>query len=280
MCQDNKTSDAASITHLQRFQLNLFEFSQQLGAIVNQDQVDQFLETKSILVSPHTFYLALDIKQQNVFWCNLQGVWPGKTRLSIAAFLQKIHPAYQDLYLEFGAAAYQMTMQDRTFQKATQATYSIQIPFERHPGEYWWVNQVTQPLGFDAEGHMVSHLNTYHFINLYNDQAPQRPIIYIGTLGNDTLEKQVLQVAKERLEAIWLRNFTPMEKAVVHAYCYLMQNGQGSVTAVKVAEYLKKSELNIKDVNKAILKKAKSNFQLMRFREARDIARLFIKLFG
>ncbi|MCB0627514.1 MAG: hypothetical protein KDC43_27235 [Saprospiraceae bacterium] len=270
---ENQSSDPWRLSR--RFLNELFGG---IGQPIRTEAVEKRLRRLAADPERDSFYLVLDVRGPSISWkCNLSNQL-GLTDLGYKEYFELIHPDYQRLYLEFGIAAYRLAIAKKGELAPLVSAYSIQFPI-RARGKYWWVKQISEPIEFDKEGMMVTHLNTYRMQAEYDGQKPRRPLVEFADVRRSDLEKFIIDNAREVILKLWLHDLRDGPKRLLNAY-WESAIRQETPTINSLSEELHVSKDTIKSYNKQILEIANEVFPISQFTEARQVGRFLCDLFG
>ena len=266
----------------------LSKYASILGEPIN---VDQVIATRKkiedyVTYNPYSFFVEVDLKAQQLIWSsNVSYFFPikevnGDSGIRLEHLIFSIHPAYVELYLQFGLAVYRvLTEMAGSLSNAQAYHYHLNFPMNRSMGtnqeDYWWVKQSARVSLVDEELNMISHINEYRFIEKYDGQVFNKPLvtyIYDRNEVHELLQGKLVEAVptKEVLERIF--DFTSREIEIMR----LLEDG---CTSLQVADRLGISQTTVSKHNSNIVNKAKQFFP-QGFLKAKNVAAYFAQLLG
>jgi hypothetical protein len=229
-----------------------------------------------------SFYLKLDIRQPpTIPWvCNLERVLGYRT-LSYETYFPLIHDHYRGIYLEFGVAAYQLAKKFMASLPTENSAYSILVPLRHRLGSYIWIRQVSEPLEFDANGHMVSQLNTYRYVGEFTGPISNRPMVEFGATPRPDIGRQVSDIALRRTLESFLFELTEMHVNTALAYLHLYDPATNPrPTSEAVGQLLQRRVSTVHSYNKRILEEVRYVFPLSDFPTMVEFTKFLYLTFG
>lgn len=213
---------------------------------------------------PNSFYLTFTISNPPLIsWSHNIDRQLGITDLNYETFFDCIHPVWLPLHLGFGTAAY--GIRRKVFQKWPNelAVYTTNIPMRHEDGTYHWYNQVSFPIGYDNKGRMVSHINQYHRLCVFNKLVPSRPKMTINGNWISEYDEDFNPVSTAALSVCLTRILTPANYRILETYRALTKSRNGKwVSPAKkmVREELGLSADAINKANVRIIQSIKGKF--------------------
>ncbi|MEM7373751.1 MAG: hypothetical protein AAF587_34330 [Bacteroidota bacterium] len=186
---------------------NLKILTQNIGEPIHlkRQEVEQFLsdklaEQEVLLSKGKSFLLALDIKNAAFLPFDRTGLTaPGLKKvlgheedISYDYFMRNIIPeAVLVEFLKTGISAYEEVIKNRTDEiKVHEHAYTSYFPVQAVDGTRYFVAQKCVPIQVDAQGQLISHLNTYHI--LYTIREDRKLYVEIG--GVDLNESPEVEI--------------------------------------------------------------------------------------
>lgn len=241
-------------------------------------------------VQVDSFHLELKIgPPTQIPWsCNTQPLL-GRRRINYTEFIKRIHPDYQDMFYHFGVAAYRLSIKYKDLLQANKVSYNIMVPLRHEDGHYLWFNQVSVPSGFDEQGHITHHINSYRLVCEFQDALLlSRPlVIFEAEIGNKVQSELQELSAESTLDLMFARHLEehpPLSKnhlRVLLAWCKVYAKMGAEHTHHKsVAEELGIKPASLKKYVQPVLAAAREVFPLHPMKEMNDLGRLMVGLFG
>lgn len=266
----------------------LSKYASILGSPINEEEV--LVKRKKIedyvTYNPYSFFVEVDLKSQNLVWSsNVSYFFPIKESgedqgIRLEHLIFAIHPAYVELYLQFGLAVYRVLIEmEGSLSNAQAYHYHLNFPMNRLMGtnreEYWWVKQSSRVSLVDEELNMISHINEYRFIEKYNGQVFNKPLvtyIYDRNELHEMLQERLVNAVPTREVLEHIFDFTDREIEIMR----LLEAGH---TSTEVAKNLGISQTTVSKHNSNIVSKAKQFFP-QGFLKAKNVAVYFKQLLG
>ncbi|NBC09018.1 MAG: hypothetical protein GVY26_17645, partial [Bacteroidetes bacterium] len=149
-----------------------------------------------------SFYLELKIgPPTQIPWsCNTEA-FLGCRKLSYEGYIKRIHPDYHDLYFHFGVAAYRLSIKYKDLLQKQKVSYNLMVPLRHEDGHYLWFNQVAVPSGFDKEGHITHHINSYRLMYAFQEENPMShsPLVTFKAKVDDKVKSELQQLSAESM---------------------------------------------------------------------------------
>ncbi|MEL6864897.1 MAG: hypothetical protein AAFP19_10775 [Bacteroidota bacterium] len=148
----------------------------------------------------------------------------GYQDLHFEYFLRQIHPNYLNIYLKYGAAAYEANLAyaEETF--SHHISYSSLVPLYSVKEQcHWWVKQLCFAYGFDANNHMVSHLNIYRLVARYEGFLPSKPNFTYNFKAKTEVEESIIAITRKKLIADLFKELSDRKQKILLAYWRLYQ---------------------------------------------------------
>lgn len=252
----------------------LNQFGQILGAPVDLSTpaYHRFLDdlkNPNYLMPDNSFYLVVDIRQEKLELAYGMQKSLGITANSIKAFLQLIHPDYLEHYLVWAMASYKTTFELRPHIKPLQQSYRITIPLKRYDNQYYWYSYHATALRIDANGMLVTHLNTYYYEGKWSEDN-LRPFEACVSHKNEP-QPDWERLMRTHMTDYVLDQFTNTEVDLMKIYAKTDAN------ASTIAKTNKRWTVNtILGYNKQILAKGNKLFKC-RFPDAKNVAKYCAK---
>ena len=229
-----------------------------------------------------SFYLKLDIRHPaRITWvCNLERVLGYRT-LSYETYFPLIHEHYRGIYLEFGVAAYQLSKKHMTSLRSEDPAYSILVPLLHQSGQYYWMRQVSEPLEFDAEGQLVSQINTYRYVGAFTGPISNRPMVEFGTTQRMDIAQEVSDIALRRILESFLSELTEIHVKTALTYLRLYDpDANPRPTSGMVGEEMDRKVATVRSYNKEILSELRYAFPMSDFPTMVEFAKFLYLTFG
>ena len=178
-------------------------------------------------------------------------------------FFRLIHPDYVEPYLNWGLAAYKMALNKKAEIKPMATSYRVSIPLRTHDGSYCWYSQHATLVQFDADGNIISHLNTYYREGKWSPHN-LRPFEACLNINERPSDQSLEESLFKRMTSFLLDVFTNKELELLRYYVKDL-----SVSAIE--EIASFSRHTIHEYNARVLKKSRKLFQFD-FKTAKDFA--------
>ncbi len=248
----------------------------------SSEQVKQLQRLYAKLPDSNAFYLTVSLPGfPRISWTHNLKSSLGYRSLNFEEYLGIIHPEWRPIYLEFGIASYRVARRTRLEIQGRTASYRVDVPIQRADGSYAWFSQLATNGGIDAEGHLVSHVNAYRYINEYHRYRPSGPLVTVEFENRPDLSDQLQRISYEACRKLFLSTLLDSEMAVLDAYRYeISQDPNRPVTSRHIAAMTQLSVQTVKKYNSRILEKARDTFPVSDLRSLEDFARLLTGLFG
>ena len=229
-----------------------------------------------------SFYLKLDIRRPpRIPWvCNLERVLGYRT-LSYESYFPLIHEDYQGIYLEFGVAAYQLSKKHMASLQTEDTAYSILVPLLHRSGQYYWMRQVSEPLEFDANGQLVSQINTYRYVGEFTGPISNRPMVEFGTTQRADIAQEVSEIALRRVLESFLSELTEMHISTALAYLSVYDpKTNPRPNSEAIGQAINRKVSTIHSYNKEILSEVRYAFPLSDFPTMVEFTKFLYLTFG
>ncbi|MTB50463.1 hypothetical protein [Lewinella sp. W8] len=253
------------------------------------DEVKKTLAEFEFRQTHDSFFLYFDVRQSRIkrVGSNLKKVL-GISHLDWEGWMGLIHPDFVSIYTEFGFAAYQASLKYAKEIKETNASYSINLPLQRTfpdgTKEYWLVKQSAYPFEFDANGMMVSHLNTYTLISRFDQYTPMQPFVLFDYETQDEVGAEIRALTRKSVMGLFYPQLATRHQTTLLSYWEEFSKFKFDLApmpnSLSIAEQLKKSQQTILDYNKAILEASRESFPLSEFTDIRSVVSFLFHLFG
>ena len=216
------------------------------------------------LMPDNSFYLVVDIRKEHFELIHGMQKSLGITANTLKAFLQLIHPDYLEPYLVWSIASYKTSFDLRSIVKPLQQSYRITLPLKRHDGQYYWYSYHATALRIDANGMLITHLNSYYYEGKWSEDnlRPFEASVSHKNEPNPAWERQLRAYMTDYV----LDKFTNTEIDLMKIYA---RTGDNARTIAKKNKRWAVS--TILGYNKQILAKGNKLFNC-RFPDAKSVA--------
>ncbi|MEI6408738.1 MAG: hypothetical protein WCR52_05110 [Bacteroidota bacterium] len=178
-----------------------------------------------------------------------------------------IQPDYVPTFFRWVHAGYELSMKIRGSILPMQASYRMSMPFRHKNGDYYWYSIHTTVTQVDANGYVISYLNTYYMEGKWSERSLKPFETYLQLKNEPDLD------VEQKLYAIMapfvIDEFTNSELEVITLYA-AGQSGEN------VAQKIGWSKYTLYEYNTNILKKARRIFQYD-FRTAKAFAKFCLE---
>lgn len=238
-----------------------------VGAPVNLSPADfeQFLSRLSHFREDYpnmAFWLMIDYKSLLVSHSEGDQELFGRKLSSVKDFFKRIHPDYVLPYLRWRTAAYNLILTQNMTVDPLHAVFRAQLPVQLHDGQYFWFYLNTTIVQVDAEGRIVTNLQTFYRESKWSprNQRPLEAHIQIRDAADNELDRQLVgQVALALLD-----EFTDAELDLLSFYAA----GKKTEAVLQEKGWTRHT---LHEYNANLLRKAKGIF-VYDFKNARDFA--------
>lgn len=237
-----------------------------------------------------SFHLELKVgPPTQIPWCCNTKSLLGCRTLTYEEFFKRIHPDYHDLYFHFGVAAYRLSIKYKDLLQEHKVSYNIIVPLRHEDGRYLWFNQVSVPSGFDEEGYITHHINSYRLVCEFQESLLlSRPlVIFKAEVGSDVQSELQQLSAKSTLDLLFAQHteeYPPLNekhRRILLAWCKVYaKHGPEHTHHQSVAEELGIKPASLKKYVQPVLAAAREVFPLHPMKEMNDLGRLMVGLFG
>ena len=214
----------------------------------------------------------------------------GCRHITYPEFIRRLHPDYQDLFFHFGVAAYRLSIKYKDLLQEQKVSYNIMVPLRHEDGRYLWFNQVSVPSGFDQEGYITHHINSYRLMYTFQEENPmsQPPLVTFKAKIDDKVQSELQQLSAEAILDLMfsqhLEEHPPLSenhRRVLLAWCKVYaEQGAEHTHHKSVAKELGIKPASLKKYVQPVLAAAREVFPLHPMREMNDLGRLMVGLFG
>lgn len=173
-----------------------------------------------------------------------------------------IHPDYLLPYLRWRSAAYELVFKQNINIEPLEMGYRQSVPMQAKDGEYYWFAMYSTVAQLDANGRIVSNLQTFYRESKWSPRnlRPFEASIILKNITETELHRNLIgQISLSLID-----EFTNAELDLLSLY------GAGK-TAEEIQEAKSWSRHTLHEYNANLLKKAKSLF-VYDFRNAREFA--------
>jgi hypothetical protein len=148
--------------------------------LLDKPTFELFLSESDYLKPNYAFALAVEMKTQNILWHQKM-----KEALGIAEvrfyeqFLQRLHPAYADMYLFWSACLFEICQKFPALVTSGDYTYHIKLPLRQLDGRYSWYLQNSTGIQCKETGQLLSFLSIFNYNGSFyaSDATPFLPFI-------------------------------------------------------------------------------------------------------
>lgn len=282
------------LKNLNRAKSILDEYFAEIGDPVSPTKEDQFKEYAKRNEEPFEdrFYMLFDVRptedNRNILWVSkhIKRVL-GYEYLTYEKWLSIIHPNFLRIYLEFGVAAYKLSIYHQKDLIERKTSYSISLPVKsERDGKYYLFTQRSAPYQFDANGRMVTHFNSYQRIELFDRYSPSRPLVLFDEDTQIMIQSKIREQAKNNILDLFFRFKDIAARETLEAYWILYSkymNREKGYEKVDVNSLVKEkgwTKQKIRKDNKIILSLAGEAFRLTKFTNAISVVDFLYALFG
>lgn len=169
---------------------------------------------------PGTFRFIFDLRPgYNIAWCqNVEEVL-GIRDLKLTNYLDAMHPEFVDIFTIFTRATYRSIIElPNNVLKETSYTFTLNIPFRRANGRWYWFKMMTKPVAFDQNNNLVCHFNQHYPLVEYRRMLPERPTITLDGLPYPQATRFILRLANKYFEAHAQRQLSKGRFRILWAY--------------------------------------------------------------
>lgn len=181
---------------------------------------------------------------------------------TVKDLFRRIHPEYLLPYLRWRGAAYELIHNKNVTIDPLEVALRIALPLELGPGQYYWFNMNSTVVQVDAEGRVVTNLQTLYREGKWSPRSlrPLEASVQIRNQTDADLERQLI----EQISLLFIDEFTDGELDLLSLYA--AGKAADEVLAAKCW-----SRHTLHEYNSNLLRKAKALF-VYDFRNARDFA--------
>lgn len=238
-----------------------------VGPPVNLDQeaFEQFLTRLSHFREDYpnmAFWLMIDYKTLTISHSQGDQELFGHKFMSVKDFFRRVHPDYVLPYLRWRTAAYDLIFKRDMTANPLQAVFRAPLPMQLSDGQYFWFYMNTTLVQVDAEGRIVTNLQTFYRESKWiaRNMRPLEANIQIRDVSDNELNQQLIaQMALHLLD-----EFTDAELDLLSMYAA----GKKTEAVLQEKNW---SRHTLHEYNANLLRKAKAQF-VYDFKNARDFA--------
>jgi hypothetical protein len=181
--------------------------------------------------------------------------------------VQLIQPDYLPTYFQWVQASYELSMKIRESILPMQVSYRMSIPLRHKNGEYYWYSVHTTVTQVDANGYIVTYLNTYYMEGKWSERSlkPFETYLQLKNEPDSDIEQKLYAI----MAPFIIDEFTNSELEVITLY-------SGGGVGDEVAQKIGWSKHTLYEYNTTILKKARRIFQYD-FRTAKEFAKFCLE---
>ncbi len=145
--------------------------------------------------NPRSFYLTIDVRDgPSVVWSLNTKMQLGCTDLKYPDFLNRIHPQWRDTIKASIAEAFRCFANLRASGAKGPYNYSNNVPIRDREGDYFWYQQRTFPVTFDARGNPVHVFAEFSKFCPFDNLVPSPAIIMVQNGIDYRCSKRILEV--------------------------------------------------------------------------------------
>jgi hypothetical protein len=123
-----------------------------------------FLSEGDYLKSNYSFALAVEMKTQNILWHQKVKEVFGIAEVQLyESFLQRIHPAYAEMYLFWSECIFEACQKFPTLVTSGDYTYHLRLPLRQLDGRYNWYLQNSSGIQCKETGQLLSFLSIFNY---------------------------------------------------------------------------------------------------------------------
>lgn len=208
------------------------------------------------------FWLIVQYKTLTIMASEGVEAFFGHSLDTVKDHLQTIHPDYVLPYLRWRTAAYQLVFRQNTKIVPLEMEYRLSVPLRSKDGQYFWFAMYSTITQLDAEGRIVSNLQSFYPEGKWSARnlRPVEASIQIRNFSETALNQDLVS----QLSLALIDEFTNAELDLLTLY------GSGK-TAEEILQKKSWTRHTLHEYNANLLKKAKNLF-VYDFRSARDFA--------
>lgn len=208
------------------------------------------------------FWHTIDYKTLSINHSEGDLVTFGRKLSSVKDFFRQIHPDYLVPFLRWRTAAYSLILNQNMAVSPLEAVFRVSLPLQVLDGQYLWFYMNSAIVQVDAEGRIVTNLQTFYREGKWSPRnlRPLEASIQIRNVTDNALEEHLVSQLSLQL----IEEFTDAELDLLSSYA----------AAKKTEDVLREkswSRHTLHEYNANLLRKAKAIF-VYDFRNARDFA--------
>lgn len=260
------------------------------ATLASMDRSEAYKKRLEENMQVDSFHLELKVgPPTQIPWCCNTKAMLGCRTLTYEGFFKRIHPDYHDLYFHFGVAAYRLSIKYKDLLQEHKVSYNIIVPLRHEDGRYLWFNQVSVPSGFDEEGHITHHINSYRLICAFQESLLlSRPLVIFEAEVESDVQSELQQLsAKSTLDLLFAQRteehppLNEKHRRILLAWCKVYaERGPEHTNHQSVAKKLGIKPASLKKYVQPVLAAAREVFPLHPMKEMNDLGRLMVGLFG
>lgn len=135
------------------------------GSIMHdKPTIELFLSEGDYLKSTYSCALAVEMKTQKILWHQKMQEVLGIAELQwYEQFLQRLHPAYVDMYLFWSECIFEACQKFPALVTTGDYTYHIKLPLRQSDGHYGWYLQNSSGIQCKETGQLLSFLSIFNY---------------------------------------------------------------------------------------------------------------------